>query len=185
MYEYFERILKEKHLKPSDVSKGTGISSSTLSEWKSGKHTPSVEKIKKIADFLGVSTDSLLTGSDIKPSSHMEEYTFKHHPDAFVADTLLEKEMWDLLKQMPELKELIIYYKNMSADNKLKIIDFALRIKSGEKPIVCTDKREREVITAFRNTNEHLQGAVCNILGVKGDTASEMENLSEGSSNIG
>ena len=54
MYSRFEEILKLKNLKASDVSKATGISSSTFTDWKKGRYTPKYEKLQKIAAFLQV-----------------------------------------------------------------------------------------------------------------------------------
>lgn len=64
MYEIYQKLLDEKGLKNSDVSRETGISNMTLSDWKRGKSTPKSDKIKKIADFLDVSVDYLLTGQE-------------------------------------------------------------------------------------------------------------------------
>ena len=55
MYEIFERLLKEKNLKGADVTRATGIASSTVTDWKKGRYTPKQDKLQKIADFLGVS----------------------------------------------------------------------------------------------------------------------------------
>ena len=64
MYEIYQSLLDKKGLKNADVSRETGISNMTLSDWKRGKSTPKADKIKKIAEFLGVSVDYLLTGQD-------------------------------------------------------------------------------------------------------------------------
>lgn len=53
-YKKFEALLKQKDLKPADVSKETGIATSTLTNWKQGKYTPKSDKLQKIADFLDV-----------------------------------------------------------------------------------------------------------------------------------
>jgi len=37
------------------VAKDTEISTSTLSDWKTGRSIPKVDKLKKIADYFGVS----------------------------------------------------------------------------------------------------------------------------------
>jgi transcriptional regulator with XRE-family HTH domain len=42
------------------VAKDTGISQATLSDWKNGISVPKVDKLAKIADYLGVSLDYLL-----------------------------------------------------------------------------------------------------------------------------
>ena len=62
MYEVFARLLDERHLKSADVCRGTGLPSSLFSEWKRGKSTPKADKLKKIADYFGVSVEYLMTG---------------------------------------------------------------------------------------------------------------------------
>ena len=64
MYANFERLCAEKGVTPYRVGKETGISTSTLSEWKTGKYTPKDDKLRKIADYFGVTVDYLMTGSD-------------------------------------------------------------------------------------------------------------------------
>ena len=65
MYSVFERLLKEKGLKVSDVSRATGIGASTFTEWKKGLYTPKHDKLQKISDFLGVTVEFLSTGAEI------------------------------------------------------------------------------------------------------------------------
>ena len=62
MYENFIKIVKNKGLTPYKVSKGTGISGATLSSWKSGTYTPKLEKLRQIADFLGVDVKDITEG---------------------------------------------------------------------------------------------------------------------------
>lgn len=64
MYEIFQKLLKKEGLRPSDVSRATGISSSTLTDWKMGRSTPKQDKMQAIADYLGVTPDYLLTGKE-------------------------------------------------------------------------------------------------------------------------
>lgn len=59
MYENYAKIRDSKGLKDSDVSRGTGISSSVLSDWKKGRYSLKYDKLQKIAEFLGVTTDQL------------------------------------------------------------------------------------------------------------------------------
>lgn len=59
MYERFKILLKEHNEKPADVSRATGVEKSTLSQWKTGKSVPKVDKMKKIAKHYGVSVDWL------------------------------------------------------------------------------------------------------------------------------
>ena len=65
MYERYKKLLDEKGLKNSDVSRGTGISNMTLSDWKNGKTVPKTSTMKKIAEFLDVSVDYLTCGKEI------------------------------------------------------------------------------------------------------------------------
>lgn len=64
MYEIYQDLLDQKKLKNSDVSRGTGISNMTLSDWKNGKTTPNSKNMQKIANFLDVSVDYLMTGKE-------------------------------------------------------------------------------------------------------------------------
>lgn len=64
MYEIFAKLLSEKGLKAADVTRATGIKSPVFSEWKKGKSKPNVEKMIKIANFLGVSVEYLMTGKE-------------------------------------------------------------------------------------------------------------------------
>lgn len=57
MYSKFERLLKERSCNAHVVSKATGIAYSCLSDWKNGKSKPKADKLKKIADYFGVTMD--------------------------------------------------------------------------------------------------------------------------------
>lgn len=64
MYEIFSKLLQSYGVTPYKVSKETGVSQSTLSDWKKGKITPKSDTMKKIADYFGVSVDYLMTGKE-------------------------------------------------------------------------------------------------------------------------
>lgn len=61
-YENFRKLCDDAGITPGDVSKHTGVASSTLTMWKQGKYTPKVDKLQRIADFFGVSLKYLQTG---------------------------------------------------------------------------------------------------------------------------
>ena len=67
MYKIFEALLAERGVTAYQVAKATGISTGSLSDWKNGRSSPKVEKLKKIADYFGVSVDYLL-GNEEKPA---------------------------------------------------------------------------------------------------------------------
>ena len=60
MYEKFKMLLEKKNITVYQVAKDTGIATSTLSEWKKGKYQPKIDKMKKLADYFGVSIDYFL-----------------------------------------------------------------------------------------------------------------------------
>ena len=62
MYEIYERIRNEKGVTNAEVSRATGISAATLSQWKKGLYVPKQEKLEKIANFLSVPVEYLKTG---------------------------------------------------------------------------------------------------------------------------
>lgn len=64
-YDLFDKLLKERGLKAADVSRGTGISTATLSEWKKRKYMPKADKLERIADFLGVPIAYFFGGADV------------------------------------------------------------------------------------------------------------------------
>lgn len=60
MYKNFENLLKTKGVTAYRVSKETGIPTSTLSDWKRGRSTPKVDKLKILADYFKVDIEDLL-----------------------------------------------------------------------------------------------------------------------------
>ncbi len=54
MYSVFEKLINEKGVTAYKVSKETGVSQTSLSDWKRGRCKPKADKLLKIADYLGV-----------------------------------------------------------------------------------------------------------------------------------
>lgn len=63
-YQHFKKLCDDAKVRPSDVSRATGVATSTLTEWKKGSYTPKADKLQKIADYFGVSVDYLLSGEE-------------------------------------------------------------------------------------------------------------------------
>ncbi len=59
-YKNFCRIVAERETTVYRVAKETGIPPSTFSDWKNGRSSPKADKMKKIADYFGVTLDSLM-----------------------------------------------------------------------------------------------------------------------------
>ena len=64
MYEIFEKLLKERGITAYRVAQETGVTTSTLTSWKQGKYVPKMDKLRKIADYLQVSVEYLMTGEE-------------------------------------------------------------------------------------------------------------------------
>lgn len=60
MYQKFEQLLKARGITAYKVAKDLGMNSTLFSDWKSGKSKPKVDKLKKIADYFGVSLEYLI-----------------------------------------------------------------------------------------------------------------------------
>lgn len=60
MYDKFLTLLKERKVTAYQVSKETGVATATLTEWKKGTYIPKIDKLKKIADYFGVTIDYFL-----------------------------------------------------------------------------------------------------------------------------
>ena len=85
MYEIFEQLLQKYGVTAYKVAKETGITQSTLSDWKRGRSTPRTENMKKIADYFGVTVDYLMTG---KEESNEKEPTFTSRDERDIAKDL-------------------------------------------------------------------------------------------------
>lgn len=63
MYSIYEKLLNEHKITSYKVSKDTGISTATLSDWKTGRSVPKLDKLKKLADYFGVTLNYLIGDS--------------------------------------------------------------------------------------------------------------------------
>ena len=63
-YDLFCMLCKQKNVSPTRAALEIGLSKSTATKWKNSGATPNGETLAKIADYFGVSTDYLLSGSE-------------------------------------------------------------------------------------------------------------------------
>ena len=66
MYKKFLELLNKTNKTTYRVSKDTGISQSVLSDWKTGRSKPKIDKIKILADYFGVTIEYFLEDSNNK-----------------------------------------------------------------------------------------------------------------------
>lgn len=82
MYEAFNKLLLKNNITPYKVSKETGVSQSTLSDWKRGISTPKPDKLQKIADYFGVPlTYFLLESANASDAEKSQDLTAKDERD--------------------------------------------------------------------------------------------------------
>lgn len=64
MYDIFEQLLQKHGVTPYKVAKEAGVTQTALSNWKTGRSTPTTKTLQKIADYFGVTVDYLMTGEE-------------------------------------------------------------------------------------------------------------------------
>lgn len=106
MYERYCALRASKNVKDADVSRNTGIPKSTFSDWKKGKSSPKQDKLKKIADYFGVSVEYLMTGKE-------STIGFSDHDAMF--DLMITGDS--------ELKGMIIEFQKLNPDKRKHIIE--------------------------------------------------------------
>lgn len=85
MYEIFEQLLQKHGLTAYKVAKEAGVTQTALSNWKTGKSTPTTKTLQKIADYFSVSIDYLMTGKETEDSKY-----YINEETAEMAQTLFE-----------------------------------------------------------------------------------------------
>ena len=88
-YDIFERLCREKGVKPGRAADEIGISRATVTNWKKNGYSPRETVMRKVADYFDVSVDSLL-----------------NTPETQKAPTLNKKDERDIKKKMDEMLEL-------------------------------------------------------------------------------
>ncbi|WKY44434.1 helix-turn-helix transcriptional regulator [Eubacteriaceae bacterium ES2] len=64
MYKQYASLRDAKGITDYRVSKETGIPTATLSDWKTGRSKPKVDKLLILADYFGVSVEDLIKKED-------------------------------------------------------------------------------------------------------------------------
>lgn len=173
-YENFQRLCEKKGVKPKAVSEATGVSTATLSSWKTGRYTPKPDKLMKIADYFGVPLSEIMRGQTIKEINAPIGETQKVDVDMFTGIGGL-----NITKKIPVLGrvaagipitavENIIDWEEISGPMALGGDYFALRIQGDSmEPRICNgdvvivrqqpDAESGDVVIALINGDD----AVC------------------------
>ncbi len=64
MYSKYVELRDKKGVNDSTVSRTLGIPQSTFTDWKSGKSSPKLQKLLKIAKYFEVSLEELIGEED-------------------------------------------------------------------------------------------------------------------------
>lgn len=119
MYEIFEQLLQKNGITPYKVSKDTGISQTTLSNWKNGHLTPKYDKMLILAEYFNVPVEQLMGNETPKEQAYY-----------------LNEETAEIANQIFHNKDLRILFdasrKAKPEDLKL-IIEMAKRFKGDEE----------------------------------------------------
>lgn len=95
MYEVFEQLLQKHGVTSYKVAKEAGVTQTALSNWKSGRSTPTTKTLQKIADYFGVTIDYLMTGKD---ESEKKETTLTRRDERDI-EKILDQTREQLLSQ--------------------------------------------------------------------------------------
>lgn len=74
--EYLKKLRTEKGLSQDALGEVLGISRQSVSKWEQGNSTPDIDNIGKLAEFYGVSIDSLVKGEpdeEVKVSENTDD----------------------------------------------------------------------------------------------------------------
>ena len=127
MYEIFEKLLNERNITAYKVSKDTGVTQTALSNWKTGKSTPTAKTLQKIADYFGVTIDYLMNGEE-------KEWT----------PTLTEKDEKDLDKKVENLLNAVDSDAGLMLDGEIMDLKNALRTTKLAAKAKYTPKKHRK-----------------------------------------
>lgn len=120
MYDIFEKLCSERGVTPYRVCKETGLTTSTISNWKAGRYTPKTDKMQKIADFFGVSIEFLMGNEEKQESSiyYTNEDTAKLAQEMFEDEDM--RSLFDMKRNMPpeRFKAHMEFMKNLYKQEK-------------------------------------------------------------------
>ena len=125
MYDIFERLLQKHNLSAYKVSKLTGVTQSTLSDWKRGRSTPKTDTLQKLADYFGVSVDYLMGREAEEPNATDKE----NNPIVLDDDAL---ELLEELKERPEMRTLFSVSRKATKEDILKAVKIIEALKGDD-----------------------------------------------------
>lgn len=120
--ERLNSILQKRNLSQADLSKMTGIRSSSISDWLNGKYEPKQDKIAIIAEALNVSPVWLI-GYDEPSTTQTEGYYVDPETAEFA----------EYLRTRPEARLLFSASRGISKEDMQKAVEYIEFLKSKYK----------------------------------------------------
>ncbi len=107
--ERLKKLRKDKKITQEALAKILGVERSSIGKYESSGVIPSIDVLKKMSDYFGVSVDYLMTGKEPEGKPEVTEQDLKvalFHGDKEVTD-----EMWKEVMDFAEMVALKYRYK--------------------------------------------------------------------------
>ena len=113
--EYLKKLRNDKGISQDALGEALGISRQSVSKWEQGNSTPDIDNIGKLAEFYGVSIDSIVKGEaqdQVQSEEEKKAEAINELIDEFEGNTQFEEKKTDekpldipLSAPEPSLKE--------------------------------------------------------------------------------
>lgn len=108
VWERIESLIKRENISAYKLGKDTGISTASLTDWKKGRSSPKLDKLKMIADYFGVSVYYLTGEVDGFDAMRQQKIDFIHQCGADIDLSMYDDEAIDDLYVACALKKDVI-----------------------------------------------------------------------------
>lgn len=139
MYDIFEKLCEENNVTPYRVCKETGITTATISNWKAGRYVPKQDKMKKIADFFGVSVDYLMTGIE-ESAKEGSDLTTRDRRD-------IAKDLDRIMGEIANAEDGPLFYNGQPLDPE----DMIFLSKAIEAALADAKKKNKVTYNSYKN----------------------------------
>lgn len=115
LFERIEELRNSKGISQGKLERELGFSNGSISKWKNS--TPNPERLKKLADYFGVSVEYLMTGEETN-GYYLNEETSKMAQEMFEDPDM--RSLFDMKRNMPpeRFKAHMEFMKNLYEQEK-------------------------------------------------------------------
>lgn len=113
-------IMKKKNIRPNDIINSIGVSKDSISKWRNGSTIPKLETMKRLAKYLNVSLDYLLTDTKLE----------KMTVEEFLLEIGLNKNSYEELKKInkaPIIRPLFYIPNRIKDFNSNEILNYIIQ----------------------------------------------------------